>query len=124
MPSDRLKEAMKRAAYSHEKINKGAGETTGKADEEPKPPARVPFRRHPVEAPPESRVRPGSQRPRRERKTTAREVNRNRTDEDEVIEDDGQGEARPPRPVRSNLPPDPFPLQYRDGDPDKEWECD
>lgn len=126
MPSKRLEEAMKRTRYSHEKVNKGASGVTGKADEEPKPAPRQPYTKERKEAVEETaRVRPAVYRkPKGPRNTTAREINRNGVEGDEVFKEEPGTDERAPRPSGRRLPPDPFPLEYRQGDPDKEFECE
>lgn len=117
MPSERLKAAMKATQYSHQKVAKPS-EFTGWADEVKAVPRKPKAARPPVE-----RIRPGSKRANRVRETTTDEVNRNSVEGDELLEPSGDVQAQG-RAIRSKLPPDPFPLQYIDGDPDKEFECE
>jgi hypothetical protein len=119
MPSKRLEEAMKAIRYTNEKIARPSN-FTGKSQEEHQPPprpARTP--QEPAKAPVRQRIyrKPGV------RETSSSEAS---GAFGEAVEADGQdeGQTRAPRPVRAPLPPDPFPLQYLNGDKDKEFECE
>lgn len=116
MPSDRLKEAMKATRYTHQDAKK-ASQHTGKAFEEP---------REPIPARPS---KPTQQE--RQREKRAFRINRQDRDPIETTEDQVERAERvadgseAPRPSRRPVqPPDPFPLEYRDGDPDAEFDPD
>lgn len=118
MAKSKLEEAMKPTRYTHHQPPKPS-QHTGKAQEEPAKPARP---MQPASSPqdprkPFTRVvttseRTAFRRPRPTRVTTQDDFN------------EAQFDAEPETRSQSKLPPDPFPLQYRDGDPDFEFECE
>lgn len=118
MANKKLEEAMRATSYTHHQTAKSS-QHTGKSHEEPARPASA---ANPNASPAEPRKlftrvvakpeRTVQRRVRPARIVTQEEVN------------EGATENQPAAQSRAKLPPDPFPLEYRQADPNYEFESE